>query len=226
MSKIHFKFDEPKFGKQIFSPSPTINSWSSRKDIKNNHYLCSMFDVSAIYNYIAVLKEKPDGDYEAYQEKVKIAEVAFRSALTQVALEKEDGKGQLLFLRDFQDLADTLKESQPKTKSEKLQAEWLAFEAMKAKEAADYIRRVSKDLSSAIPENVPTIIDEKDEEVKVISGTQGLADFLGCGKTKAFEIIKSGILKDAGIQYQVGKCWKFNAQKLKKYLVENPVLLQ
>lgn len=58
--------------------------------------------------------------------------------------------------------------------------------------------------------------------LKVVSGTQGLADFLGCGKTKAFEIIKSGVLKAEGIQYQVGKTWKFNAEKLEKYCLEHP----
>lgn len=60
----------------------------------------------------------------------------------------------------------------------------------------------------------------------VISSTEGLANFLGCGKTKAFEIIKSGILKEAGIQYRVGKSWKFNAEKLEKYITEHPEFLK
>lgn len=72
---------------------------------------------------------------------------------------------------------------------------------------------------------------EKDEKqnvvegVKVISGTQGLADYLGCSKSMAFGIISRGVLKDIGIQYMVGKCWKFNREKLDKYLKEHPDLL-
>ncbi|MBO7561329.1 MAG: helix-turn-helix domain-containing protein [Bacteroidales bacterium] len=73
--------------------------------------------------------------------------------------------------------------------------------------------------------------EEKDEKqnvvegVKVISGTQGLADYLGCSKSMAFGIISRGVLKDIGIQYMVGKCWKFNREKLDKYLKEHPDLL-
>ena len=60
---------------------------------------------------------------------------------------------------------------------------------------------------------------------RVLSGTQGLADFLGCGRTMAFSIIKSGVLKENTIQYKVGQCWKFNREKLEKYLSTNPELL-
>ena len=68
--------------------------------------------------------------------------------------------------------------------------------------------------------------DEGTAKIKVISSTEGLSNFLGCGKTKAFEIIKSGILKEAGIQYRVGKCWKFNAEKLSEYLRAHPDFLK
>ncbi len=60
---------------------------------------------------------------------------------------------------------------------------------------------------------------------RVLSSTQGLADFLGCGRTMAFSIIKSGVLKADAIQYKVGQCWKFNREKLEKYLADNPELL-
>lgn len=60
---------------------------------------------------------------------------------------------------------------------------------------------------------------------RVLSSTQGLADFLGCGRTMAFSIIKSGVLKENAIQYKVGQCWKFNREKLEKYLAGNPELL-
>ena len=64
------------------------------------------------------------------------------------------------------------------------------------------------------------------KDVEVISGASGLAEFLGCGKTKAFSIIKSGILKAAGIQYRVGRTWKLNAKKLLDYLREHPDFLK
>ena len=64
---------------------------------------------------------------------------------------------------------------------------------------------------------------ESDKEV--ISGTRGLAEHLGCGKTMAFSIIKSGKLIEVGIQYKVGNCWKFNARRLDKYIAEHPELL-
>ena len=63
------------------------------------------------------------------------------------------------------------------------------------------------------------------EPPKILSSTQGLADFLGCGRTMAFSIIKSGALKKDAIQYKVGQCWKFNREKLEKYLNDNPEIL-
>ncbi|MBR5906128.1 MAG: helix-turn-helix domain-containing protein [Bacteroidales bacterium] len=63
------------------------------------------------------------------------------------------------------------------------------------------------------------------EPPKILSSTQGLADFLGCGRTMAFSIIKSGVLKKEAIQYKVGQCWKFNREKLEKYLQDNPEIL-
>lgn len=71
---------------------------------------------------------------------------------------------------------------------------------------------------------VPDKIEENDAVITsaVISGTQGLADYLGCGKSMAFSIIKSGVLMQQGIQYMVGKSWKFNRGELDKYRREHP----
>lgn len=63
------------------------------------------------------------------------------------------------------------------------------------------------------------------DDSPIISGTEGLAKFLGCGKSMAFSIIKNGILKEHGIQYMVGKSWKFNREKLERYITEHPELL-
>ena len=60
---------------------------------------------------------------------------------------------------------------------------------------------------------------------KILSSTQGLADYLGCGRTMAFSIIKSGVLKKDAIQYKVGQCWKFNREKLDKFIADNPEIL-
>lgn len=94
-------------------------------------------------------------------------------------------------------------------------------------EVLDVLSRKVKKEKTVQTETIPTVSNAgfvKDE--KVVSSTEGLANFLGCGKTKAFEIIKSGALKDAGVQYRVGKCWKFNAEKLSKYLAEHPDFLK
>lgn len=58
----------------------------------------------------------------------------------------------------------------------------------------------------------------KDSDERVISGTEGLAKFLGCGKSMAFSIIKNGVLIENGIQYKVGNTWKFNAERLRRFL--------
>lgn len=63
------------------------------------------------------------------------------------------------------------------------------------------------------------------EPPKILSSTQGLADYLGCGRTMAFSIIKSGVLKKDAIQYKVGQCWKFNREKLDKFIADNPEIL-
>ncbi len=64
--------------------------------------------------------------------------------------------------------------------------------------------------------------EQKKEGINVISGVRGLADYLGCGNNKANDIVQTGILKDEGIQYLVGNCWKFNAKALDNYLKKHP----
>lgn len=56
----------------------------------------------------------------------------------------------------------------------------------------------------------------------VLAGIYGLAKHLGCGINKAQDICNSGILKNQGIQYAVGKKWLFNKSKLEAYLSDNP----
>ena len=136
-----------------------------------------MFDVSSIYGYIGTLKEQPMGDFDAYKERVKTAEIAFRSSLTQVALEVEDEKRLILFIRDFEDLAETLKDFRPRTKAEKAQEEWLAYESMKADEAAEYIRRVQKDLSKEPKVSETPTTKKKQELVQASKLEKKLQDY-------------------------------------------------
>lgn len=60
---------------------------------------------------------------------------------------------------------------------------------------------------------------------KIISGIQGLADYLGCSKGTAMKIVKSGILPSGKVQYKVGENWKFNRAKLDEFIAQNPNIL-
>ena len=74
------------------------------------------------------------------------------------------------------------------------------------------------------PKDETSTIGKEPNLPKVISGTDGLKDYLGCSHNKAFDIIKSRILpKD--IQYKTGNVWKFNRAKLDKFISENPEIL-
>ena len=59
----------------------------------------------------------------------------------------------------------------------------------------------------------------------VISGTQAFADYLGCSKSTAFKIIKSGVL-DGKTQYLTKGVWKFNVARLDKAIQENPKIFK
>jgi len=50
----------------------------------------------------------------------------------------------------------------------------------------------------------------------------GLAEYLGCGTTKAQDIMNSGILQDRDIAYRAGNRWRFNKVLLTKLLQEEP----
>lgn len=74
------------------------------------------------------------------------------------------------------------------------------------------------------PKDETSTVEKEPNLPKVISGTDGLKDYLGCSHNKAFDIIKSRILpKD--VQYKTGNVWKFNRAKLDKFISENPEIL-
>jgi hypothetical protein len=65
----------------------------------------------------------------------------------------------------------------------------------------------------------------KDEPRELIKGINGLAEFLGCGSTKAQNIINSGVLQERDIAYRAGNRWRFNKTLLTRLLEEEPEIL-
>lgn len=65
-----------------------------------------------------------------------------------------------------------------------------------------------------------TAPQSKDE--RIIKGVKGLGKYLGCGTTKAQEILNSGLLRTNAVAYRSGKGWRINAEKLDKLLADNP----
>ena len=65
----------------------------------------------------------------------------------------------------------------------------------------------------------------QDEPRELIKGVNGLADFLGCGSTKAQNIINSCVLQERDIAYRAGNRWRFNKTLLTKLLEEEPEIL-
>jgi hypothetical protein len=64
-----------------------------------------------------------------------------------------------------------------------------------------------------------------DEPRELIKGINGLAEFLGCGTTKAQSIMNSGILQERDIAYRAGNRWRFNKTLLTRLLEEEPEIL-
>lgn len=62
----------------------------------------------------------------------------------------------------------------------------------------------------------------QNEDERIIKGVKGLGRYLGCGTTKAQEILNSGLLRTNAVAYRSGKVWRINAEKLDKLLADNP----
>lgn len=63
-------------------------------------------------------------------------------------------------------------------------------------------------------------------ECKVIKGVRGLAQYLNIGVTLAQTIINTKVLMESGIQYNAGRSWLFNKEKLDKLLSEKSDILK
>ena len=68
--------------------------------------------------------------------------------------------------------------------------------------------------------------DTEMEDDDMIKGVEGLAVVLGCGKTKAQEILNSKILQKARIARRVGRGWRFNKEELSSFIKDNPEIFR
>ena len=80
-------------------------------------------------------------------------------------------------------------------------------------------------LLQVIEEEETNTTPSKEEPRELIKGIRGLAEFLGCGSTKAQSIMNSGILQEHDIAYRSGNRWRFNKTLLTKLLQEEPEIL-
>ena len=181
-------------------------------------------DTQLIYDYLADLKTGYRNTIKEYRQKITASEIGFRAAYTQY-LAETDGKGVNLILSDFQEFQEIIDALAREERHHK-HYEQFVYACKKTDEAIVYMRRAREQYATGTESTRPqrTINVETTDE-RVISGTEGLARFLGCSKSMAFSIIKSGVLKEAGIQYKVGNCWKFNAEGLSDFIKINPNLL-
>ncbi len=90
---------------------------------------------------------------------------------------------------------------------------------------ASTIPRQGKETPAEKEPTAEKVIVETPNKPAIISGVQGLADYLGCSKGTAMKIVKSGSLPSGKVQYKVGENWKFNRTKLDEFLADNPEIL-
>lgn len=77
-------------------------------------------------------------------------------------------------------------------------------------------------LLQVIEEEGTNTTPSKEEPRELIKGISGLAEFLGCGSTKAQNIMNSGILQEREIAYRAGNRWRYNKTLLAELLQEEP----
>lgn len=119
-------------------------------------------------------------------------------------------------------------EKQGKSESLKQETDYLEFLMKCVVLQRHYLNRFSVYLSdthtqdAVEPEPTESNSQSTKKEDAIIKGVEGLAKYLGCGKTKAQDIINSGKLQKAGIAYRAGKGWRFNSEKLDAFIKDNP----
>ena len=119
-------------------------------------------------------------------------------------------------------------EKQSKSESLKQETDYLEFMMKCVVLQRHYLGRFSAYLSdkqlqeTVEPEPTESDLQTTKDEDAIIKGVDGLAKYLGCGRTKAQDILNSEKLQKAGIAYRAGKGWRFNKEKLNAFITNNP----
>ena len=125
-------------------------------------------------------------------------------------------------------------EIQSKSESLKQETDYLEFMMKCVVLQRHYLSRFREYLSdnhiqeAAEPEPIESSLDGKEkEDANIIKGVEGLAKYLGCGKTKAQDIINKNkeIFKKTGVATDIGR-WRFNKEKLDEFIKSNPTALR
>ena len=138
-----------------------------------------MINYNRIYDFLLALKHEPWGDFDEYRKHVQEAEVAFRSAFTQYAIEM-DGKRIVLFQRDFEDMKQGLEMelAYAQKSKDKERLDWLSFQMKKAEEAVEYIKRVRCDIGGLQADKTPQKQNDQLAISKYEKKLQDYGDFL------------------------------------------------
>jgi len=186
-------------------------------------------NLSTIYDYIAAFKAEPQQDLDAYYSRLDMMEVKFRQCLNECII-SNNNKAVSMCEDDLEEVVSMYKSRwKPRSAKEEKYALQCKFALGKAKDALAYLKKVkAKYLGATSTEMVKSVVTETvsagNKAAEVLSGTNGLAEYLGCSHNKAFDIIKSRILPNS-VQYQTGRVWKFNRKRLDAFLEEHPEAL-
>ena len=210
------------------------------------HALEAPMDISTMkYNGISY-----DEGTETYQKKLFAEFADFKATILELALIANSQKVLSVILTDFKDGIDqywdipddealiALQQEYDKYRESSMLASIREIKFLQAMsslqkrmliDSARFIEALLNDEGSEKKAIYPVFKTEQetdqDKDSEIISGVQGLAEYLGCAKTTAMKIIKSGVLKKDKMQYKVGKNWKFNKTKLEKFLSDTPEAL-
>ena len=128
-------------------------------------------------------------------------------------------------------------EKQSKSESLKQETDYLEFMMKCIDLQRYYLDRFGSYFTNAQPQKTDeqeTTTDNQQNTAKsdaeiedaIIKGVEGLAVALGCGKTKAQEILNSNVLQEAGIAYRMGKGWRLNKEELSAFIKDNPEIFR
>lgn len=183
-------------------------------------------DLTPIYGYLASFKAEPQEDLEAYKAMLERNELKFRQCVTECII-SEQSKVIPMVKEDLEEVISfNTAKWKPSNDRDRQYQKQCDYVAVKAKEALDYIKKMeSRYIGYPSNDTLSTsVVKASSEERDVLSGTDGLAAYLGCSHNTAFNIIKSRKLPK-NVQYMTGRVWKFNRKRLDEYLASHPEAL-